>query len=718
MRTLLVFIWFTLLLHSAKAQGDSIKIFHISTIPSQGILLKGWLFHDGDVPAYANPDYNDQNWKSINPTLDIYDVPELWKRPVGWLRIHLRVDSTLLNKPLAFQVRQYLASEIYLNGVLVKKYGVVSFNSDSIKAYQPQYESFGVQFSSINQVVAIRFSFQTKLPYIGFVPPFHSFMLRINTIEGAAAYTKYDTRFYKFNLIEAALFLLLFLIHLSFFIVYPKQKANLFFALATLFSGIGNLLYVSVNTSHNVAFIAKGAIADWITLWTLYGLFLFLAIHTLFSSRRGLSFWAIIAVFLLGVPFLFISYKWGYNIGMLMPLLLGTAESFRISWLAYRKGKQEVGIVIAGLGSFFIFFSIFNLFLNGVLPNPPLGDVYTLMDLIYHLSVVSIPFSLSIYLSLQYALTTKNLEKKLLEVQQLSKRTLLQEQEKQQILASQKETLEQQVTERTAALQQSLQELKATQAQLVQSEKMASLGELTAGIAHEIQNPLNFVNNFSEVNKELLGELRQEVQAGKTEDALQLAENLEDNTEKISYHGRRAEAIVKSMLEHSRSSKGERQPTSLNALIDEYLRLAYHGFRAKDKTFNAAIQTNFDEAISTVNVVPQEIGRVLLNLFNNAFYAVHEQLKKLGEDYEPTVTVSTRKLDDKIEIEVQDNGMGISKSIQDKIFQPFFTTKPTGQGTGLGLSLSYDIVKAHSGELKVESKEGEGSNFSIVFPVQ
>jgi two-component system, NtrC family, sensor kinase len=267
-------------------------------------------------------------------------------------------------------------------------------------------------------------------------------------------------------------------------------------------------------------------------------------------------------------------------------------------------------------------------------------------------------------------------------------------------------------------IEHTLQELKATQAQLIQSEKMASLGELTAGIAHEIQNPLNFVNNFSDINKELLGELRQEVRAGKTEDALQLAENLEDNTEKISYHGRRAEAIVKSMLEHSRSSKGERQPTNLNALIDEYLRLAYHGFRAKDKSFNTTLQTNFDETIGMINIVPQEIGRVLLNLFNNAFYATHEQMKKLGEGgYEPIVTVSTKRLGDKVEIQIKDNGMGISKNLVDKIFQPFFTTKPTGEGTGLGLSLSYDIVKAHGGELKVESTEGQGAAFIILLPM-
>jgi signal transduction histidine kinase len=259
-------------------------------------------------------------------------------------------------------------------------------------------------------------------------------------------------------------------------------------------------------------------------------------------------------------------------------------------------------------------------------------------------------------------------------------------------------------------------ELKAAQAQLIQSEKMASLGELTAGIAHEIQNPLNFVNNFSEVNTELLQELKAENKAGNPDAVEIIAQDLEQNLEKINHHGKRADAIVKSMLQHSNSNTGQRAPTDINALADEYLRLAYHGLRAKDKSFNATTKTHFSDSIGKIDVVPQDIGRVLLNLFNNAFYTVHEKMKKMGSDYEPTVTVSTRTGDEKIEIEVKDNGMGISKSLMDKIFQPFFTTKPTGQGTGLGLSLSYDIVKAHGGELQVKSEEGHYSEFIITLP--
>ena len=260
---------------------------------------------------------------------------------------------------------------------------------------------------------------------------------------------------------------------------------------------------------------------------------------------------------------------------------------------------------------------------------------------------------------------------------------------------------------------------------------MASLGELTAGIAHEIQNPLNFVNNFSEVNKELIGEMKEEIEKGNYDEVKTIAKDIEDNEEKINHHGKRADTIVKGMLQHSRTSSGVKEPADINALCDEYLRLSYHGLRAKDKSFNAVIKTDFDQSIGKINIIPQDIGRVILNLINNAFYVVNEKKQsphppKAGNElYEPTVTVTTRRLGSplasgdvgKVEIRVADNGMGIPQKIMDKIFQPFFTTKPTGQGTGLGLSLSYDIVKGHGGEITVQTKESEGTEFTIHLPV-
>jgi len=287
--------------------------------------------------------------------------------------------------------------------------------------------------------------------------------------------------------------------------------------------------------------------------------------------------------------------------------------------------------------------------------------------------------------------------------------------------------------------EQTLDDLKNTQAQLIQSEKMASLGELTAGIAHEIQNPLNFVNNFSEVNSELIQEMKEEIDKGNMEEVIALANDIADNEQKINHHGKRADAIVKGMLQHSRSSSGVKEPTDINKLADEYLRLAYHGLRAKDKSFNATMKTDFDESIGNINIIPQDIGRVILNLITNAFYAVNEKKQQFGKDlsgfqtltglnsYEPTVSVSTIKRNARpddpvgrgtVEVKVADNGGGIPQKALDKIFQPFFTTKPTGEGTGLGLSMSYEIVtKGHGGELKVASREGEGAEFTIILPL-
>ena len=297
--------------------------------------------------------------------------------------------------------------------------------------------------------------------------------------------------------------------------------------------------------------------------------------------------------------------------------------------------------------------------------------------------------------------------------------------EKQKTLKEQNIILEQKVHERTKELSEktesleiTLDELKASQTQLIQKEKMASLGELIAGIAHEIQNPLNFVLNFGELNSELITEIKSTIAAETlpekfTGEINELINDFSANQHKILHHGRRADGIVKNMLQHSRRHTGSMELTDLNELADEYLKLSYHGFRSKHKTFICDFHTSFDGAIGRIEIIPQDIGHIFVNLFNNAFYSMNEKAKMKGNGYEAKLFVSTEKKGNKAMIIVKDNGMGISPTIIDKIFQPFFTTKPTGEATGLGLSLSYDIIKAHQADLKVESKESEYATFTM-----
>ncbi len=302
------------------------------------------------------------------------------------------------------------------------------------------------------------------------------------------------------------------------------------------------------------------------------------------------------------------------------------------------------------------------------------------------------------------------------------------QQQQQQALMEQNMLLEDRVRERTIQLseqkddlQAALADLKSSQLQLVQKEKMASLGEIASGIAHEIQNPLNFVNNFAEINAELLSELKDLLEIENTSLSRRgemniLMADVISNLQKIHQHGKRADAIVKSMLQHTRTSNAPLEDTDINALAGDYLKLAYHGQKVKDSSFNVTLQTDFDPVLGKIRIIQHDIGRVLLNLYNNAFYAVREKMQLLGDSFEPVISVSTKKTDHHIEIRIRDNGTGIPESIRGKVFQPFFTTKPTGEGTGLGLSLSYEVIKAHGGELKMISKEGEFTEFIIELP--
>jgi len=496
-------------------------------------------------------------------------------------------------------------------------------------------------------------------------------------------------------------YIVLGLLFLMIFIFSPNQRLNLFFSLYNISLAIMilNIQFFNEDAHGIIEPIINRFIGANILLFILYAL----------DRIKPIYYYFIAFMLCVDLP-LDIIFRDQYSVIAEIGHALFTIVCFLQAIAAFRSKKAgdwliglvALAVVVINVLSILFFFSEIQL-----VP-------YAVMGIIPFIITVSVV----IYLALRYGRTNTFLEQQLTRVQTLSEENLRVEKEKQEILATQNETLEKQVKERTTALSKSFNDLTAAQAQLIQSEKMASLGELTAGIAHEIQNPLNFVNNFSDVNKELLIEMNDEIDKGNLSEVRSIAKDVIDNEEKINHHGKRADAIVKNMLQHSRTSSGQKESTDINALTDEYLRLSYHGLRAKDKSFNATMKTDFDSGIGKVNIISQDVGRVILNLINNAFYAVDEKKKKTGNDYEPTVFVSTKKNNGKVEIKVSDNGNGIPQKVLVKIFQPFFTTKPTGQGTGLGLSLSYDIVKAHGGELKVETKEGEGSDFIIELPNQ
>ena len=672
------------------------EVFKINSLPSQGLLLnKDWKFQLGDHPDFAKPDFDDASWQPINPTLDIFDLPQLPKTgEIFWLRLRLEVDSSL-NQQMLMTLQQSGASEVFMNGKLIQKLGIVSTNITEIKAYNPYQRIFAFPIQKgDSQVLALRYTFQPAMRYAThFAASNVAFTITLYSPENWYKYNTFKQFATNLDVAVGSIYAVLCILYLAFYLFFSKRKTSLYFAIYSFLyslpyfiSGFALNLDIANNYWSSNIFIIMGIVAS---------SFLLLSVYRLFQSSIGIFYWLILLLGVTSIAFAIFFYKWGWTVYGIGYNLLVSFEILRIAIKGILKNKK--GAYIIATGGFIFFFFWFLFVFGGKLFGTAYGPYF------YAIATLSIPLSVAIFLGYDFAQTNLSLQHKLVENETLFI-------EKQQILATQKDTLERQVEARTF-------ELKASQSQLIQSEKMASLGELTAGIAHEIQNPLNFVNNFSEVNKELLTEMKEEINKGNLDDAKAIANDVIANEEKINHHGKRADAIVKGMLQHSRSSSGVKEPTDINALADEYLRLAYHGLRAKEKSFNATMNTDFDETIGNINIIPQDIGRVILNLITNAFYAVDEKKKQTGNDYEPTVSVSTKKDGSNIFITVKDNGNGIPDAIREKIFQPFFTTKPTGQGTGLGLSLAYDIIKAHGGDLKVKSETGNGTNFIIQLPL-
>ncbi len=702
-------MFFLFILPLAVAGQSEQSAFVDADLENQwGVLVNNWSYHLGDNKEWANPSFNDSLWpKFSNVIINVPDsVAKANKNGIVWFRKKIKTVLPL-NKQLVLRIHQTGASEIYLDGQLIHQLGRVSAAQDSIIYYNPGRDLLSFPLvPQKEQILAIRYANDPSQ-----FPAFASgtgMILRVATLSHANAeppMLQYKIRYYI--VFGVALFMLI--LFLSYFLFFPTDKIYLYFAISSLFFILFIIAVLVLLNMHQKPFLAEFCIGFFLTCQALLILF---CIYKILKQKFGLLFSSVLvlAAFLIGLLFLF-DY-------LLITQIIGTIvllEILRISIISLKTDRRAALI--------FLIFCVINIafWVAIILDQLSIMEVPSLW-LYQPFAFLLMPLSLAIYLGYIFGNRSKSLQNKLKEVEQLSE-------ENHRILSTQNETLEMQVRERTSALNTSLENLKATQKQLIQSEKMASLGELTAGIAHEIQNPLNFVNNFSEVSSELIDEMSAEIEKGDMEEAKFILADIKSNLEKINHHGKRAEGIVKGMLQHSRTNSAEKEPTDINKLADEYLRLAYHGWRAKDKSNNATLDTDYDQNIGLVNIISQDFGRVILNLITNAFYAVNEKKVASGknlsgledlkglETYEPTVSVRTKRLKDKLLISIKDNGNGIPKHILEKIFQPFFTTKPTGQGTGLGLSISHDIItKGHGGQLKVETEEGNFTEFTISLP--
>ena len=710
---LIYLVLFSFALTFCKAQDTAVLVStSMFDKSSEQILLageEGWIFKQGNDTAWARKDIDVTGWKKLKPIELSANIADKNGKAEGWFRIKVKPDSSFKNHLLNFKIESWAAIDFYVDGNLVSSYGNTGVNGKPFKEQEYTFQApVPVNLTPENEhIIALHF-----VDYVAPLPPRHlksedmplQHLIRITSpdfnsffVKGVRQVDAYMSMWISVCAILSILFWLLYF--------QNKNEKNLrliavcvtCYALATF-----SLLKQSSEDISYTSFI--GYSLAQVLFFTAVFISIPIILARIFKrkiSRFIKAFLIIFFIVIIGSIFLSPSSSLST---ILLPVLILALISVCLYYIisSWKKLKGAQWAIVAGL-----LVSLLSILIAGFLQSFFVGQSIPNFYLILSAFILSFPLSLLVYVAMRFKEFIKEVQQNAQQVVQLSE-------EKKLHALEQKQILEEEVARQTVELRSAFENLKSTQSQLIQSEKMASLGELTAGIAHEIQNPLNFVNNFSEVNDELIEEVNEE------NDVLQIkiiVNDIKQNNQKISFHGKRADSIVKSMMQHSRISSGHKEPTDINALCDEYLRLSYHGMRAKDKNFNAEFKTDFDESIQKINIISQDIGRVLLNLFNNAFYAVNEKKKTADEKYKPCIEVKTEKLNDKIEIRVSDNGNGIPQKVIDKIFQPFFTTKPTGEGTGLGLSLSYDIIKAHGGEIKVETKESEGTEFIIQLPI-
>ena len=762
---ILLMLFFTAI--SALAQDKVVNLSPDMFTGNQEIQLApfdGWVFKKGNDSTWSKTDLPTNDWKAFSPNQLSPDMADKNGMVEGWFRLKVNLDSSFKNMQLGIRFYCWAATDFYIDGKFIKSSGNTGINGKPYEEFNPNERlPYLVDLKPGEHLIAFHFVDETtNLP--GY--PLKSFETGTDQFIKLTG-PKYYLTFTEYLSQNPALFTTLLsisgvLTFLFLLLVFQNRSEKYLWSIVifTLFTFI-TALFTSLGTGSNVSFynrllfIGLSNVFYWLRLMMIpvilvtvfkrkfswdfkYYLALnvivvvvlqsqlnhFLAIglvssfllgvwkliserqqfSTISLKEKSILIFKVMRVFLCALLIITLAYFLQLNsLYISIVVLIIVSAYYFITSLKYAKGAQWaiiVGLILTF--SWFLVFQFAGYYYNSTIY--PYNRVYNLM------TFISLPLSLLVFMSMRF-------KEILTEVQTNATRVLQLSEEKKKQAVNQQKILQEEVNRQTEEIRNSLEHLRATQTQLIQSEKMASLGELTAGIAHEIQNPLNFVNNFSEVNSELIDEAGQEIDKGNIDEVKIILNDIKDNEQKINHHGRRADAIVKGMLQHSQSSKGKKESTDINALCDEYLRLSYHGLRAKDKSFNAIMKTDFDSTIGNVNIIPQDIGRVLLNLYNNSFYAVAEKTKMNLDNYEPTISISTKKLNDKVQIIVKDNGNGIPQNIIDKIFQPFFTTKPTGQGTGLGLSLSYDIVKAHGGEIKVESILGEGTKFIIQLPL-
>ena len=695
------------IVHFTKADLDSIFGLRLTN-------KAGWIFKSGNSQDASSIDIDLGGWERLNPSQITNDMADSSGKFEGWFRLQFTIDSAFAKLPLYLDKEDHAAEDIYINGKLFRQFGEKGNDRASFKEHIQDFDIRSPIFLEPDTTYTLAIHYVDYSTYWGVAKLLYLGSTRFVTND-YFDYMSFIGYRHLFDLLSSSIFFILFWL-LYFFI---KEESELLFI----------ALFSTIMLLENFSIAFYGGDSLYFTIPSHY-----MIILTYCRFYLELCFYLFCVLFAYKIYYGKVP-KWLILGSLIIPLLFFFAFNDIGNFLYY--------IFKISIGIFLIYLSIKSknkvLSARILLYCLTLSYVFTLVGLLVRQSTIKDDFSLrlimvhsdtigkAILFLGMLAFVAYRMREKNEDMRQNAMELVKVEAEKSALIASQNEKLELKVKERTSELNQSLDELKATQSQLIQSEKMASLGELTAGIAHEIQNPLNFVNNFSEVSNELVDEMNEELDKGDLEEVKAISLDIKQNLEKINHHGKRADNIVKGMLQHSRSSSGTKEATDINALADEYLRLAYHGLRAKDKSFNAELITDFDENIGKVNIVPQDMGRVILNLITNAFYAVNEKANSDIEGYKPTVKITSKRTpllggvgggSQSVQISISDNGNGIPDKVKEKIFQPFFTTKPTGQGTGLGLSMSYDIItKGHGGELLVTTQQGKGTTFKIIFPI-